>query len=340
LKGSFIILLFLALVVLAPEITLAQDESGTTFPLENFYVERKKPARNIFKNFRLGLSTGLGNTFFSHKLNGYSIYQLPGQAPTIYPTTSGANVRLTNWVNAVAADSSSAAPGGLTISSDTAKLGFKSNALNIPLKATLHYEYKKFRFGAGYSYELMSIGIFQSVSYGDKVNEFKLGSSTGFMKKYFGLLGFSFYRLDDYLLTADVNIGGFKPGANFDKSSIKKGIYVNLGVTVERPLSEYLTGFVRPSFDYKKYTLNVPGSAGIVHHINAFYINVGVTYTLPELKKCFHKECRIQINHAHGNKEYRSRVHPIYKKQNPGYGENDPTLIKYKGKNKRKLNPY
>lgn len=318
---------------------MAQDDSEVTFPLEKFYVERQNKPRTFFKNFRLGLSTGLGNTFFSHKLKGYSIYQRPGQAPTIYPTTSGAGIRLTNWVNAVAADSTGAVPGGLTISSDTAKLGFKANTLNIPLKATLHYEFKKFRIGAGYSYELMTIGKFHSIAYSDKVNEFKLESSTGFMKKYFGLLGVSFYRLNDYLLTADVNIGGFKPGANFDKSSIKKGIYVNLGLTVERPLSEYLTGFVRPSFDYKKYTLNIPGN-GIVHHINALYVNVGVTYTLPELKKCFHKECRIQINHAHGNREYRSRVHPIYKKQNPGYGENDPTLIKYKGRNKKKLNPY
>jgi len=316
-----------------------EDEEKPTFPLENFYVKRQNKPRSLFKNFRFGLSTGLGNTFFSHTLDGYSIYQLAGQAPTIYPTASGAGIRLTNWVNAIAADSTGAVPGGLTINSDTAKLGFKANALNIPLKATLHYEYKKFRIGGGYSYELMTIGKFHSISYTDKVNEFKLGSSTGFMKKYFGLLGFSFFRLDDYLFTADVNIGGFKPGANFDKGSIKKGIYVNLGVTVERQLSEYLTGFVRPSFDYKKYTLNIPGN-GLDHHINAFYVNVGVTYTLPELKKCFHKECRIQINHAHGNREYRSRVHPIYKKQNPGYGENDPTLIKYKGKNKRKLNPY
>ena len=48
----------------------------------------------------------------------------------------------------------------------------------------------------------------------------------------------------------------------------------------------------------------------------------------------------IQINHAHGNREYRSRMHPIWKKQNPHYGENYPNLIKYKGKNKYKLNPY
>ena len=183
--------------------------------------------------------------------------------------------------------------------------------------------------------------MFHPITYGDQIGDFKPSGSTGFMKKYFGLLGVSFYRLNEYLFTADANIGGFKPGKNFDYSLIKKGIYVNIGVTIEREISEYLRAFVRPSFDYKKYTLSLQGSPNTIdHHINAFYLNAGLTYTLPELRKCFHKECRVQINHAHGNKEYRSRVHPIYKKQNPGYGENDPTLIKYKGKNKKKLNPY
>jgi hypothetical protein len=74
--------------------------------------------------------------------------------------------------------------------------------------------------------------------------------------------------------------------------------------------------------------------------MNAGYLQVGLSYSIPELPRCYLKDCKIQINHAHGNKEYRSRRHPIYKKQNPGYGENHPTLIKYKGKNKRKLNPY
>ena len=328
------------MVFLAPEHSMAQDDSEVTFPLEKFYVERQNKVRTIFKNFRVGLSTGLGNTFFSHKLDGYDIYQASGQPPAIFPTGTSPAIRYTNWVNTTSTDSSPTTTGSFLVSSTTSKLGFKGNGLNIPLKATLHYEYKKYRIGGGYSYEFMSIGKFHPISSGDNIGDFKPSGSTGFMKKYFGLLGVSFYRLNDYLFTADVNIGGFNPGSNFDKGSIQKGIYVNLGVTVERPLSEYLTAFVRPSFDNKKYALTIPGSASIDHHINAFYVNVGVTYTLPELKKCFHKECRIQINHAHGNREYRSRVHPVYKKQNPGYGENDPTLIKYKGKNKKKLNPY
>jgi hypothetical protein len=331
--------LFLLVFLGGPLCVLAQEEEPT-FPLENFYVKRKKNARAIFKNFRFGLSTGYGKTYFSHVLpDSFAIYQVKGKAPQIYETASGPSVRYSNWVNKAIMDSSAVAPGSFLVASDTSKLGFKGRAFNIPLKATIHYEFNRYRIGGGYSYEYMNLGNFYPTAFSDKVGSFKPSSPGGFMNKYFGSLGVSFYRLDNYLFIADINIGGFKPGKNFDKSLIKKGIYFNLGVTAERELSEYLRLFVRPSYDIKSYTLNLPGGGNIKHTMNAFYVNVGITYTIPELPRCFHKDCKIQINHAHGNKEYRSRVHPIFKKQNPGYGENNP-MIKYKGRNKKKMNPY
>jgi hypothetical protein len=78
----------------------------------------------------------------------------------------------------------------------------------------------------------------------------------------------------------------------------------------------------------------------VKQHSNALLWNVGITYSIPELPRCKIKQCQIQINHAHGNKEYRSRMHPIWKKQNPGYGENNPKLIKYKWRNRKKINAY
>src|SRR6185436_3475928 len=126
------------------------------------------------------------------------------------------------------------------------ELGFKGNAFNIPLKLTLHYEFKgKYRVGAGYSYELMSIGTLRPISFTDKISSFQPTASSGWMSKYFGLIGVSFYRLGDYLFTGDAQIGGYSPGGNFNSALVKAGIYVNVGVTVERELSEYLRVFVR-----------------------------------------------------------------------------------------------
>ena len=185
----------------------------------------------------------------------------------------------------------------------------------------------------------MVIGHMRPLTYKDQLSGFQPSSNLGFMQKYFGMLGFSFYRLGSLLFTGDVNVGGFKPGKNFNMGLIKKGVYANAGVTIEHEFSENLQVFARPSFEIKNYTISLP-EAAIVHNINAFYVNVGVTWSLPALPKCYHKECQAQINHAHGDREYRSRMHKFYKKQNPMYGENYPKLLKYKGKNAKKMNPY
>ena len=347
---SRIIAIVLSAALMMPAMVAAQnkpkesqpkEEDKPVFPLDNFYAKIKpNTVRSIFKNFSLGISTGYGNTFFSHKLDGFGIVQPTSGAPRIFPSGS-TTPKYSNWVNSVASDSFNIQPGYFLISSDTAKLGFKGHGLNIPLKATLHYEYDRYRIGGGYSYEYMHMGQFHSISNKNDIANFQPSAPGGLMKKYFGMLGVSFYRINDLLFTVDANIGGYKPGKNFNTSLITKGIYVNVGVTVEREFSEYLKGFIRPSFEIKNYSLNVPEAGKSINHsINAFYINVGLSYKLPSLAKCYNKDCRVQMNHAHGDTEYRSRVHPIYKKQNPMYGENHPKLIKYKRKNRKSLSPY
>jgi hypothetical protein len=328
------------LALLAATGGYAQNDPPS-FPLDNFYVERRPWGRSFFKDFHFSLSTGYGNTFFRHTLPGFGVMQPKGYDSRIFSTASGA--RYTNWVNTVVADTLVGGSDSFFISSDTARLGFKGLGFNIPLKATLHYEFLgRYRIGGGYSYELMFIGHMRPITYKDQLSGFQPSSNAGFMKKYFGMAGFSFYRLGSFLFTGDVNVGGYKPGNNFTMGLIKKGVYANAGVTIEKEFSENLQVFARPSFEIKNYTLSVPGAGGaaIVHYFNAFYVNVGITWSLPALPKCFHKECQAQINHAHGDREYRSRMHKFHQKQNPMYGENFPKLFKYKRKNEKKMNPY
>lgn len=330
-------------MMVLPQDLMAQEEEDEkpTFPLDNFYAKRKKWPRNLFKDFHLGISTGYGNTFYGHKLDGFGIFQRPGYTPRIFAAGPTVGNRYSNWVNQTVGDSVAVRPGNFLISSDTAKLGFRGNGMTIPIKATLHYEYDRYRVGAGYSYEYMRIGELHPITYKDRISNFHPGPAGGFMRKYWGLVGVSFYRINEYLFTVEANVGSYKPGKNFNIAAIQKGVYVNAGIVIERDFSEYLKAFIRPSYEIKNYTLSTPESGlSIVHNLNAFYLNIGFTYSLPELPKCYHKDCRAQINHAHGDREYRSRVHPVYKKQNPNYGENHPKLIKYKGKNRKKLNPY
>ncbi len=319
-----------------------EKESDASIPLENFYIERTGSGflRKVLSKVTFGLSTGYGSTTFKHEVGGFGIIQNPDSIPKLFETasiTSG----YSNWFNRVTPSGNTVQPGAFLVNSDTTTIGFKSKSFNIPIKATLHVEFDKYRIGGGYSIAYTSMGSFEPTRYGDRIGNFSPDFSSFWLQKYFGMIGGTVYRYQEYLLVVDANVGGYSLGSNFDKSVIKKGVYINLGVAVERELSEYFRVFVRPSYEIKSYKLGLPEtSQSITHKFNAFYLNVGVTYRIPELRRCFLKTCKAQLNHAHGNREYRSRVHPIYKKQNPHYGENHPNLIKYKGKNKKKLNPY
>jgi len=331
--------LFLVVMLLATINSAAQDEDDDeiTFPLENFYVKRKKNVPSIFTKFTLGLSLGYGKTFFDHKLDNFTVGRdSASNAPFIF---TGAGARYSNWVNRL--DSLPSGPTSFLVKGDTAQLGFKGRGLNIPFKATLHYTFDRYRIGFGYSLEYMKVGEFTPTNFKEELGRFTPPDASGMMRRLFIVLGASFYRWDNNLLVADVNVGNFTLGSGFDNTLITKGAYFNIGVSAEHDFSEYLKGFVRPSLDFKSYTLNVAESPGDIRHkFNAFYLNVGLSYRLPELPKCFHPDCHIQINHAHGDREYRSRRHNMFKKQNPHYGENYPRLIKEKRKNRRKLNPY
>jgi hypothetical protein len=287
-----------------------------------------------------GLSTGYGSTTFKHDVDGFGIIQNPDSIPKLFQPASLSS-GYSNWFNRVTTSGNTVQTGAFLVNSDTTTIGFKSKSTNIPIKATLHVEFDKYRIGGGYSIDYTTMGSFEPTRYGDQIANFSPDFSSFWLQKYFGMIGGTVYRYYEYLLVVDANVGGYSLGSNFDKSVIKKGVYLNLGVAVERELSEYFRVFIRPSYEIKSYKMNLPETnQSITHKFNAFYLNVGATYRIPELRRCFLKTCKAQVNHAHGNREYRSRVHPIYKKQNPHYGENHPNLVKYKGKNKKKLNPY
>jgi hypothetical protein len=333
----------IAILLIIPVFAFAQDDEKPTFPLETIYAKRKPwGTRKILKNIRVSVSTGYGHTFTSHKLDGYGVIQSKGLPPQIFLNTPSAP-RYSNWVNRAVRDSTSTVPAdAFKVSSDSAKLGFKGGAWNIPLNASIHYEFlERYRLGGGISYEYMNLGPMHPITFKDKIHNFQPTPKSGMMLKYYVLMGISFYRINNFLFTGDAQVGSFKPGKNYDLSQIKKSLYTNIGVTIEHEFSEYLKVFVRPSFEFKNYTITLPNSSkSIPNYMNAFYANVGLTYAIPELPRCFQNDCKAQMNHVHGDREYRSRVHKIFKKQNPLYGENHPKLIKYRGKNKKKLNPY
>jgi hypothetical protein len=335
-------LLFFLSVSLVAVAQKKDKDKDVSIPLDHFYVDRQGPSllRILLSKLNFGLSTGFGATTLKHEFDGFGVYQPGGGAPVIFNPVTPTN-GYSNWFNQVTPTTLVINPANFSATSDTTTLGFKSKSLNIPLRATLHVEFNRFRIGGGYSFEYTRVNDFEPLTYENDIRAFTPDVSSFFLKKYFLLFGVSFYRYEKFLFTADANLGGYGLGKKFDKAIIDRSMFFNLGVTVEREMSEYFKLFARPSFEFKNYDITIQEAGRSIRHgMNAFYLNIGASYRIPELRRCFIKECKAQINHAHGNREYRSRVHPIYKKQNPHYGENYPNLIKYKGKNKRKLNPY
>lgn len=318
-----------------------QREQDATIPLEHFYIERKKSGlRALLSKVYFSFSTGYGSTPFRHDLEGFGILQQPGSLPLIF-NSDNTGVRYSNWTNTVTPSNSTVTPGAFMVNSDTADIGFQNRTFSIPLKASLHLEFDRYRIGGGYSLDYTRMSGFTPTSFAPEIAGYSLPRSNMFVQHYYGMIGAMVYRYYEYALVVDANIGGYSLGKEFARNLMKKSIYFNLGITAEREFSEYFRLFIRPSYELKSYKLSIPETGRTLQHrLNGFYVNVGFTWRLPELRRCFLKSCHAQINHAHGNREYRSRRHPIYKKQNPHYGENYPELIKYRGKNKRKLNPY
>jgi hypothetical protein len=318
-----------------------EREQDATIPLDQFYIKRQKSGlRALLSKLYFSFSTGYGSTPLRHKLDGFGVVQQVDSMPRIF-NNDNLTARYSNWTNDVEISGGSLTPGAFTVNSDTTELGFKSKTFSIPLKATVHVEFSRYRIGGGFSMDYTRFGTFRPTNFGSEIKGYDLEKSGIFLKHYFAMLGVMVYRYDQYALVADANIGGYSLGKSFAKENLSKSIYLNLGVTAEREFSEYFRAFVRPSYEIKSYKMNIPEtSLNLQHRMDGFFVNVGITYRIPELRRCFLKSCHGQINHAHGNREYRSRRHPIHKKQNPHYGENYPVLIKYKGKNKKKLSPY
>ena len=318
-----------------------EREEDATIPLEHFYIQRKKSGlRALLSKLHFSFSTGYATTPFTHHLEGFGILQQADSLPLIFDSDNS-SVRYRNWTNDVVSSTAPVSANSFMVNSDTADIGFRSNSFSIPLKASVHIEFDRYRIGGGYSIDYTRVGEFRPTNFSSDISPYSLDRSTMFLKHYFGMVGAMVYRYYQYAVVVDANIGGYSLGSSFAKNLMKKSIYLNVGVRAEREFSEYFRLFIRPSYEIKSYKLTVPETAQTLQHrLNGLYINFGFTYRLPELRKCFLRTCHAQINHAHGNREYRSRRHAFYKKQNPHYGENYPELIKYKGKNKRKLNPY
>lgn len=342
---------------LLPFCVLAQDPDppSQTQQVEANRVKGGGPFRALLSQISVGISTGYGATFYSHDLKGFGVYQpAAGNGVFIFDQAfvnrDTLPVVYTDWVNnptgigglVIPVDTLSnpiitngipVFPNDIKFGYDSIQIGYRSTSHAIPLTLTLAIDIDRYRIGGGFTMEFHRMSSFRPTALTDTLRKFKTNFPAATFKKYFGLIGITTYESWKYKMLADLEFGKINRGKNFNKNVISSGIYFNFGYTMERNLSEYFRVFVRPSVEWKSYTVSIPETGLEINHRQpSLFLKFGATIRMPELRRCPVKGCSTQINHVHGGNEYRSRKHPIWKWQNPDYGQNNPVPMRNKGK--------
>ncbi|MCF6359219.1 MAG: hypothetical protein L3J29_00470 [Cyclobacteriaceae bacterium] len=315
-------------------------------------AQSKKGAQNsafskFLGGFSLHASTGFGATFYNHEINGPGILQKTDGNVYIfnnfYTVGNSIDTGYSGWVNNAQASSNIPVDDqDFLLGTDSVSVKYQGVGGSIPISLTLSYTYDRYRFGGGITYEQSFSAKFYPNVEANNLQAFRPDYVTASIIRYYAYLGGEVYRSKRHTIAVDAMVGTFKLGKKkFNPDQVKTKLFVNIGVSFERSLSEYFKVFIRPSAEFKSYELAVPGVGYTINHaMPALYVNIGAVIRMPNFKKCPVSQCHAQINHRHGRKVYRSKMHPFWKWQDPDYGQNYPELIKYKGKNKKKKNPY
>lgn len=296
--------------------------------------------RQVLNRFSVTMMTGYGRTFYKHDADQYSLLQKGNNLYLIEnsPTAAGPNSGYSQWLtDPQYVDGLFTSPDDVMINTDTATIGFKAHGTSIPLMLSIHYNISRFRLGVGLAVEYH---IFKShfPDFDENfLHNYDQTSETMLQTRFFGTVGAKVYDYWDYSFVIDAQFGKHNRGKAFNKEAMDQGLYFNLGVPIEKNLSEYFRLVLRPSYEFSGYTINLPESTTpIKHKTPALYIHAGISLNFPEIPRCPIKSCHTQMKHIHFGREYRGQ--PLPKKQNPGYGENHPELEMYKGRKKGERN--
>ncbi|MEM9340280.1 MAG: hypothetical protein AAGA66_16215 [Bacteroidota bacterium] len=342
-----------------------QNVSGQSI-YEKYDIYRS-PFRVFINKFSFTLTTGYSRNTYAHDLSGVFFYQDPvsqfvfsnGENPG--PTITG----FTDWLNnpqpgvetsienpflvpfdylANPVNNPLLGNQTLLVDTDSIPLGFRGVSGGIPVSLNLHYNFLDFRIGGGFTWERQFVRELEPTSLQGQVRNYQPNFKSTSYTRFYGLVGYRFYQFWTYDFVAELMVGKFGQGKQFDGSAISKGLFTNFGISIENNWSEYFRVIIKPSIDFKKHTINLPDGATISHRTPSFFIQVGLSINIPEIPRSPMKSDHVQLKHIYTDpktgklKEVRGQ--PLWKRQNPKVGENHRRLWRYKWKNRKKLNPY
>lgn len=333
--------------------------SESVFSQEDIYQKYniyRNPLRVFINQFSITATTGYGATFYSHDLSGVFFYQ---DEQNQFVFTNEENLGstffgFTDWLNSPQQGPQTSlenpfevpfdylpnpvnnpALGNQTflLNTDTVDFGFEGTSHGIPINLMLHYEYFNFRIGFGYSYERQFVRSLAPTNFQVQVRDYEPDFKSTRFTRLYGMVGYKFYSWWWYDFVAEINVGSINAGSQFNDGAISRGIYTNFGVSIENNWSEYFRIIVRPSMDFKSYTVNLPDGATVEHRQPTFFVQFGVSINIPDIRRSPMKSDHTQLKHVYtdpltGRKE-EVRGQPITKRQNPKIGENHRTPKKH-----------
>ena len=359
------------LIFLMPLTGFNQD---VTQEFYDYYGIYRNPIRVALNNIAWTVSFGYAKTDYNHDINGgFYFYQDTAQQFLIHNNGESLPEFIngySNWLNAPQLGTEVDIiddydvpftlpigppynvvlnpllnPDRLLLNTDTTTISYEGFGMGIPVSVSAHYDYlEKFRFGVGWMYERQWVKEFVPLTFGDQIRIYVPDFKVTNFNRFYGMLGYKFLEYWNWNMVGEFQFGRMRYGSVFDQTALNRGFYGNLGVTIENVRSEYLRFVIRPSYDFKQYGINFPGGGTITHKQNAFMITAGVSINIPEIKRSPIDSDHVQLKHVITDPKtgqlVEVRGQPFWKKQNPKVGENHRQLLRYKWKNRRKLNPY
>ncbi|WKN30816.1 hypothetical protein PZB74_17820 [Porifericola rhodea] len=303
------------------------------------------PFRAFLNKFSLNLSSGYARTFYKHDFTSFAYLR---------------NAQNSYLINAANASPGSVSSGysewfstvtpaqNLTILEDDRLVRYdsvdgvlKSKGYSIPLNLALYFNLSRLRIGGGVALDFHKANHPEPEGFLSEYED--PGKVRSTMNRYYVLLGYSAYEYYDLAFGVDLRAGKVNMGSGFDKSSIESSPFFNIGVSLEKVYSEYFRVYLRPSYEFKSYTVSLPEGGpqpDLKINDNAFQLTLGVSINYPDLPRSPIPNDKTQMKHyvsdSKGNRML-VRGQPFWKKQDPKIGELYPELQKSKRKRKLRL---
>lgn len=299
--------------------------------------------RKVANYFSVEVAVGYGNTRYRQNLDNFSILSENGQLLLLArDSATNQSVGIGNWLNVpFPTDTfsiSNAIPYDQNMNEQDPDRAYliegNQQRLNgwgdvIPIHAKIHFNYDRYRLGAGATFELNTKAKMSLKGFPDFIGTYESDFSTFFTRKYYITAGVRYFDFWDFSYFADLEYGNFKLSQSaFPEALVANSNYWNLSLPIEKNLSEYFRLVMRPSMDFKSINTLQPTGETIKTNMWNVQFQVGIRMSFPLYGKCPISNCKAQKEHKHIDKKFRGQ--PLHKWQNPKVGQLHPYLVTQK----------